>query len=234
MVDSSIDIIKAAQAALKKNMYSYKKDLIIVGYSFGGYTAINLSKELETSTTLPVCLTIMGGVSMDLIDMVNSARLKTTLSSPYIYPQAVFAYDKFENKTISISDIFKAPIDKAYLANAFDGTRNVSELEKYFSTKTSDLFTNEMISDFDNNPKYENVRSLLVKNSVEAWKNKNRLVIVHGMNDEVVDYKAAKDFYDKQKNLGGNIIFSPIPFGEHISTMVPFYLEMCFWMGAYR
>ena len=234
LVNSTVDLVKASQETLKKNRYSYKKELFLTGYSFGGYVATALAKELDTSKDLPVKLTVAGGIPLNPNELINYAQSAKTLPISYIYPYVLQAYDINESAPFAISDVLKAPYDKAYLTEAFDGTRYSAELKGMFSAKPSELFTDEAVTQFDTGSKFANLRNLLIKNSVEPWKNTNKLVLIHGTSDNVAYYDIAKNFYNKQKNLGGNITFSPIIGTDHFETAIAYYIELTVWLSIYR
>jgi len=232
MVNSTLDLIRASQETLKNNKYNYKKELLIGGYSLGGYVATALAKRLDSDNDLPVKLTVAGGAPLDLLDLVTRAQKASTLPISFIYPYTLLAYNINESTPFTLSDVLQSRYDKAYLTDAFNGTRNESDLISMFPDKPSELFTSDAIDRFETDAKYANLRGLLSKNSVEPWKNTNKLVLIHGTSDSLVYYESTRNFYNKQKDLGGNINFAAIPFAGHLLTLAPFYVELSFWLIA--
>ena len=225
MVNSTIDLIKASQETLKKNRYSYKPDLILTGYSLGGYVATAVAKELDSNTQLPVKLTVVGGAPVDLNDIIIKASKETTLSSSVVFPYTLLSYIKNEKANFSLQDILKSPYNLNYLAEQFDGTHRMSYIGNKFSKTTSELFTDGVVDNFEAGAQFAVLRNLLSKNSVEPWKNKKKLLFIHGTADDLVYYASTRNFYEEQKKLGGNIQFSPIIAGNHITTVIAYYLE---------
>jgi pimeloyl-ACP methyl ester carboxylesterase len=225
MVNSTIDLIKASQEALKKNRYSYKPDFILTGYSLGGYVATAVAKELDNNTQLPVKLTIAGGAPVDLNDIIVKASKETQLASSVVFPYTLLSYIKNENVNFSLQDILKAPYDKAYLEEQFNGTHSMAYIGNKFSKITSELFTDDVVANFEKDAKYTTLRNLLTKNSIEPWKNKKKLIFIHGTADDLVYYASTQNFYDEQKKLGGNTSFSSIIGGDHITTIIAYYIE---------
>jgi len=236
LVTSTIDLVKASQETLKKNRYSYKKELFITGYSLGGYVATALAKELDKNKDLPAKLTVAGGAPLNLNELMSYAQSAESLPASYVYPYTLLSYDVNENASSAISDILKAPYDKAYLANAFNGTRYGDEVGNMFPSKPSELFTEESITQFNTNPKFAIIRSLMSKNSVEPWKNSNKLVLIHGMADNLVYYESTYNFFKKQKSLGGNITFVPSAsqFADHFSGIIDYYTGLVEWLSNYH
>lgn len=225
MVNSTIDLIKASQEALKKNRYNYKPDLILTGYSLGGYVATAVAKELDNSTQLPVKLTIAGGAPLTLNDIIIKASKETTLASSVVFPYTLLSYIKNENVNFSLQDILKAPYNINYLQEQFNGLHSMSYVGNKFSKKASELFTDDVVANFEKDPKYATVRNLLTKNSIEPWENKKKLIFIHGTSDDLVYYSSTRNFFEAQKELGGNTLFYPIIGGDHITTIIAYYIE---------
>lgn len=233
-VDSSIDLIKAAQEVLKRNRYSYKKELILSGYSLGAYAAVALTRELDKSKDMPVRLTVAGGTPVDLLELINVSKTAEALSSAYVFPYVIQSYDTNAKGQFAVSDVLRAPYDKTYLNEAFNGLHTRGKLADMFSGKPSELFTDEFLTQFDTSPKFAGLRNLLIKNSIEPWRNANKLVLTHGISDELVPYNITKKFYDEQRALGGNIHLTPVPASNHISTVPLFFVELSIWARVYR
>ena len=235
LVNSTIDLVKAAQETLKKNKYSYKKELILAGYSLGAYVSTSLYQKLENDANMPVKLTIAGGTPLDLNDIINRARSESTLASPFMYPYLLSAYNIYEKQPFSISDLLKVPYgDLTYIRKAINGTRSVDEINEFFTDNVSDLFTDEVIKGFDKDPKFNNIRSILDKNSLKPWKNKTRLALIHGMKDDLIFYESTYNFYKEQKKLNGNITFTPVIAADHVSTALAFYIETSALLLMYK
>jgi pimeloyl-ACP methyl ester carboxylesterase len=225
MVNSTIDLIKASQETLKKNRYSYKSDLILTGYSLGAYVATAIAKELDSSTQLPVKLTIAGGNPADVKDIVIRTSKETTLTSSIVFPYTLLSYIKNEKADFLLQDLLKPPYDLNYLEEQFNGTHRISYIGNNFSKTVSKLFTDDAVVNFETGAKYATLRNLMSKNSIEPWKNKKKLILIHGTSDDLVYYASTRNFYEEQKKLGGNIQFTPIIAGDHITTIVAYYLE---------
>ena len=224
LVNSTIDLVKAAQETLKKNKYSYKKELILAGYSLGAYAATAMHQRLEDDSNMPVKYTIAGGAPLDLCDILDRSLSLDSLATPFMFPYTLLAYSKYENKPLVISDMLKSPYcEMSYIEKAFDGTNTFSKISDMFTLKVSDLFTDTAIKEYNTNPKFNNINSLLDKNSIKPWKNKYPIYFIHGMTDKTVYFESTKIHVKKQKDLGGKVEFTEVPFAEHIVAAAAFY-----------
>ena len=224
LVNSTIELVKAAQEILKKNKYSYKKELILTGYSLGAYVATSLYQKLENDANMPVKLTIAGGSLLDFSAIFDRARSSDTFADPLTFPFVLLAYSKYEDKSLVIKDMLKSPYcDMPYLEKAFDGTNSTSKINDMFPSKVSDLFTDIVLNEFNTNPKLNSIRHLLDKNCIKPWKNKHIIEFIHGMNDNTSYYDITKNFYEEQKKLGGDVKFTPV-IGDHMTAALGYYL----------
>lgn len=223
MVSSVIDLIKAAQNTLSANGYKYKKNLVITGYSQGGFVAASLARELETNyaKTYPVDLLVTGGTPCNLKQIVDIVRASTTLTHPYFLPLAIWGFQQNTYPQIDIKSILKEPY-ASKLASAFDGTH--SDTAPMFSPVVSDLFTEDFIKYLDIDPKLAYINQILDENSVKPWVNKCKFVMTHGISDVSVYYQNAKDFADQQNAIGGKVTFVPTV-GDHVAGAIPYYLS---------
>lgn len=224
MVSSTIDLIKASQKVLTNNKYKYKSELIITGYSQGAYVSTALTKELETNTKhkLNVKLSVLGGTPVNLEQITNRIIESKTLTTPHLIPYALMGFKHNElNYPINLSDVLNSPYDEKTI-EYFNGT--YTNVVTKYPKEVDKLFTSEFINEFDENPKFDNLHYLLEKNTIQPWKNKCKIYMIHGKNDYCVYYDNAKDFANAQNKLGGKITFKTTS-GNHSTAAPAYYLE---------
>lgn len=221
MVKSTIDLTKAAQQVLTNEGYKYKSEIIATGYSQGAFVATALARELDTNSShnLPIKLLVAGGTPANLKYIAETVISSEEFNSLYLMAYAICGYHSNGYSNVNISDILKEPY-ASEVYNYFDGTQ--SDFRDIFPCKISDLFTQDIIDNF-NNSKYQYLRNILEENSIQPWKNKCKMTMVHGTRDITVDYENAKCFAQDQKDAGGKITFVPVPWGNHVSTAIQYY-----------
>ncbi|MDR3059245.1 MAG: lipase family protein [Prevotella sp.] len=224
LVESTIDLLGTARNVLSANGYRYKKELVISGYSQGGFVAAALARELETNTShgYKVNLLFTGGTPCNLKMIADIVRASDETVHTYFLPYAVWGYKLNKYPFVDVNSIMKEPYASTS-KELFDGTRG--DLNEEFPHKISDLYTERFIKNLDIDPSLQYLNTILVENSVEPWKNDCKFIMTHGIDDVSVYYANAKDFADKQNAIGGKVKFWPT-LGDHVLAFVPYYTKL--------
>ena len=232
LVNSTLDLLKSAQRTLTDNGYQYKKELVISGYSQGAFVSASLAREIETNPAhnLDVSLLFIGGSPCNLKYIADEVRRSDYTSHTYLVPFALWGYKENAYPHMKVSDILKEPYasgSKSY----YDGTHK--ELNKEFSHNPSEVYTEKFLKYMDQDPDMLYINDILDKNSVKPWVNKCDFVMTHGVDDETVYYQNAKDFAEKQKEIGGKVKFYST-WGEHTPGFIPYYIRASAYLPFYR
>lgn len=232
MARATIDLTKAAQSVLSANKYRYKSEILVTGYSQGAYVATAFTREIDTNPIhgLKAKLLVAGGTPANLKHMTDIIRHSEEVKAPYLLPYAIWAFHKNGYTGLNPQDVFNEP----YATDSykyFDGT--YESLDEYFPNKVSELFTEKIIKDLDFDPTLAYANSVLKENSITPWANKCKIVMVHGISDDIVYYQNAKDFANQQKLAGGNITFHSV-LGDHLTAVIPYYLEASTYLSMYK
>ena len=232
LVNSTIDLLKAAQKTLSANGYRYKSDLAISGYSQGGFVAALLAREIETNPkhNLSVNLLVTGGTPCNLKDIADAVRHSDYLQDSYFLPFGLWGYKENAYPDLKVSDFLLEPYaseSKSY----YDGTH--SNLSEYFPHEPNKVYTEKFLKYMDIDPDMAYINQILDENSVKPWKNKCRFVMTHGMADVSVYYQNAKDFAEAHKDAGGKVTFYPT-IGDHVVGFLPYYSKATFYILLYK
>jgi pimeloyl-ACP methyl ester carboxylesterase len=221
MVRTTVKFVEAARSALVKEKYDKTDGFIISGYSLGAYVSLQLAREFETNasmTDVAVDLLIAGGSPCNLLHEADLIRASVNLPQPHLFPLALLGYKKNSYPHLSMTDYLKEPYASG-TAVYLDGQHD--DFENFFTKNTADLFT----VNFLKNEGMDEVNKILEDNSVKPWKNKCKLILVHGTDDETVYYRQAKDFSEEQKKYGGSVSFVDVA-GTHTSAGIWFFLRL--------
>lgn len=232
MAGSMIALTKAAQTLLTSQDYKFKKEVIVTGYSQGGFIAAAIARELETTPGhgIPVNLLATGGAPFNYNQMIDVIRSSDKTIATYLFPYVVWGYKNNRYPNINVSDIMKEPY-ASQSSNYFDGIDG--NVNSKFPTKVRDLYTDKFIDNLDTDPSLSYIRNILDENSIKPWKNTCGFVVTHGVNDATIYYKNAVNFVTDQRAAGGKVVFHPTT-GSHAGAVVPYYATASTYIGFYR
>ncbi len=231
MVKSILDLLQASQSTLSANGYRYKKELIITGYSQGGYVAASLARAIETNPSYgySVRLLVTGGTPCNLKQIADGVRYSNYTQHTYFLAYGLWGYKENAYPQINVNDFLKEPYasqSKTY----YDGT--YKDINEKFPHNPANLYTEKFIKHLDTDPSISYINRILDENSIKTWKNKCRFIMTHGTGDVSVYYQNAKDFSEEQ-NKTGNVTFYPVV-GDHVLGIVPYYLKASTYALLYK
>lgn len=232
MVNSTLDLLKSAESTLSANGYRYKKELMITGYSLGGYVAASLARKIETdlSNKYTVKLLFTGGTPCNLKQIADIVRHSNYTQHTFFLSYGLWGYKKNAYPQIKITDYLKPPYDTQSLTY-FNGT--YVYVNEFFPHNPADIYTEKFIKYLDTDPDLAIMNSILDENSVKPWKNKCRFIMIHGVSDVSVYYQNAKDFANQQNQYGGNVTFYNTV-GDHIVAVEGYYLKASQYLKLYE
>lgn len=221
MVNSIIDLIKAAQVQLTEKGYKYKKDIALTGYSQGGFIAASVARELELNPShgMGVNFLYIGGAFNNLKKFTDAIRSSGSLKASYLLPYALNGFKNNGYPQLNVSDILQEPY-ATQLPDVFNGTHNANYVNAKFPLKINQLYTEKFIKNLDTDPDMAYINQMLDENSLKPWKNKCRFVITHGVKDGLVYYDHAKSYASEHNKDGGKVTFRPTT-GNHGDAFSP-------------
>lgn len=232
MVKSIINLINATKSTLSANGYRYKKEMIVTGYSQGGFLAAALTRELETNyaKTMPVNLLVTGGTPCNLKQIVDIIRKSDKLAHSYFIPMALWGFKSNGYPQVDVNSILREPY-ASMLRQIFNGY--LTDPNDKFPAKVKNLYTQNFIENLDIDPNLAYINDILNENSLKPWTNKCKFVMTHGISDVSVYYQNAKDFAYQQNASGGKVTFHST-IGDHVTGIVPYYVIAASTFAAYR
>lgn len=236
-VQTIIDMYRAIEEMMSDlPSLSLLKDLYLMGYSQGGWATMALKEEIETNLTDEFTLkaTACGAGPYDLTLISKKILEQTNYPMPYFMAYLADSYIRSGETDLTYSDIFKPAFSgNNYIPDLFDGTKSPDYINSQLSTRVSDLFTEDMISNFSTGNKYESLRLALKKNSVTAWKTISHTFLVHGLEDDLVTPTVSENIYLDFLAKGTNadiVKYTPIPEMDHGEAVIPWGLMSLKWI----
>ncbi len=209
--ESTVRTIIDMQYAVKELMKNYleielNNDYYIAGYSQGGWSTMQLQKEMEQNYAKDFNLkaSACGAGPYDL-NYINQYVLELdNYPMPYFLAYIFNSYYNLDGITTPVNEIFNSPFDEKILT-LYDGTKSGEEINNELSTKISLLFTNDYIKNYDTDTKFASVKEMLTKNSIPPWKTKIPTMLLHGTEDTFVPTMGTNRMYQGFLNQGVGI-----------------------------
>lgn len=223
-VRSAIDLLKAAIPYLNANSYTYRKPLILVGYSQGAAATLALQKELENeyANEFTIYKTYAGAGPYDLAETFNFYTNYPSTNIPCSLPMLILGMNYGENLGLDREEFFQPilleqcpllieskihSMNTVNIALGNDITQLLKPIIFYKdSFPTSVLF------------------NAVEKNSIIKWTPKSYLYLFHSTRDDMVPFlnsENLKSEFDSQQL--DNIQYDFAPYGNHMTAAVTFF-----------
>jgi len=236
-VQTIIDMYRAIKEMMEDNPSAgILKDTYLMGYSQGGWATMALKKEMETSLSAEFTLkaSACGAGPYDLNLISKNILEQETYPMPYFMAYVIHSYIRAGEIDITWSDIFKPAFSgDNYIPDLFDGTKSEDYINSKLSTKISDLFTDDLVSNFTTGGKYASLRAALTNNSVAAWKTASPVLLIHGLGDTFVTPAVSENLYNDflaKGTAADSVTYLPIPGLDHREAVIPWGLTSIKWI----
>lgn len=201
LANSSIDLLRAAQFFMSEIDLGYSNQLLLGGYSEGGYAALATHKVIQAShsSEFDVVASYAGAGAYDLLGTAKTLLNKDTLPySPYV--AFMFkAYDEIYGFG-RISEIFNtAYIDT--VDNYFYGNYHESVIYTKLTDDTATLFHASFLTDFRSTGETE-IKTRLTENNIYDWLPLAPVRLFHGTADITVPYANAEKALEFMAPIG--------------------------------
>ena len=241
--ESTVRTIIDMQYAVKELMKNYlevelNNDYYIAGYSQGGWSTMQLQKEMEQNYSKDFNLkaSACGAGPYDL-NYINSYVLGLdNYPMPYFLAYIFNSYYNLDGITTPINEVFNSPFDEKILT-LYDGTKSGEEINNELTTKISLLFTDDFIKNYDTDAKFSSVKEMLTKNSIPAWKTKIPTMLLHGTDDTFVPTMGSNRMYQGFLNQGvgvKTVQLVPLAGKNHSTGILPSGIASIAWFLSLR
>ncbi len=236
MVSSTITLAQAAQEVLTDNDYLYKREVIVTGYSQGGFVATAVGRELDLNGeayNLPINLLVSGGTPAYLKTVVDVARTTLDLPLAFVFPYALLGYKENGYSDLDLSELLNSPYDTTCY-EYLNGQYSVTECIAYFPLTNIGLFTADVIADNESNASVAYENRIVEENSIEPWVNNAPVIFIHGLLDEAVYYENITGFVADMETLGGTPELHTDLLTEHLATLADYFMEVAAYIAEYK
>ncbi|WP_163715648.1 alpha/beta hydrolase family protein [Mangrovibacterium lignilyticum] len=229
------DMILAAGELLAKEELEPKLngDLFIAGYSQGGWSTMQLLKELDQNPLdgFNLKAASCGAGPYNLSQMNSYVLAQDTYSMPYYFGYLLHAYELHGLISNPLSDLFAATYAPK-IPGLFDFVTSGGAINAELTDNIDELFQADYISGFSSDSKFSTVESALAANSISAWNLSTPTMLFHGDADVYVPVEISNDFISDFRELGVNddmISLTTITGADHTGGVLPFGLKTVAW-----
>ncbi|MEO0330439.1 MAG: lipase family protein [Bacteroidota bacterium] len=235
---SSVDMIKATQEFLEDQQVAFNPELLITGYSQGGYVAMAtlryLEEDVEALPGINVVATAAGAGGYNIRQGMDIILQDTTYSVPANLAFLIYAYQQTNDWTRPLTDFFQEPY-ASQIPGLFSGSTNTATINDRLTTDLSDLFQPQFLADIRDGTETEFLAAL-DENSVHDWVPQTPVRLYHEIKDEVVpEPTSASTFQLMQQNGAADVTyfaFNQAP--DHRQGAQPMYVEAIPWFISLR
>lgn len=231
---SVIDLMQAGKELLDTEKVKYTGNVILAGYSEGGYVTLATHKKMEEEPIdgLKVIATAAGAGGYDLGGVLKSALIEQkTYPAPAYLAFVLMSYNNTYDWNRPLTDFFKKEY-ASKLPQYMDREHYGSAVNSSLSNNLDELFAPAFYSALKGKGE-DQLKQALAKNSVHDWKPKAPVRLYHGTADEIVPYSTSVTAYENFKKHGSkNIELIPLEGGKHGSSFAPMLLSLITWLNT--
>lgn len=237
-VKSVIDMNRAAKELImnhfaKERSISVNGDIYLNGYSQGGWTTMQVQREMETkfSSEFKVKASSCGAGPYDL-NFVNDYIIGlTTYPNPYYVGYLFNSFIKTGGITLKPADILNEPY-ATKIGTMYTGNQSPSQLNEQLTTKISELFNADYLKNNKTDSKYAPIITAMTNNSVAVWKTNVPTRLYHGTADTSVPVGVSEKTYNDFIKAGvatDKIKYITYPGLDHGTALIPTELATVNW-----
>ncbi len=235
-----IDLLRACHEMLAEKDIQVQSngDHFLMGYSQGGWATLSALNNIETNykTSISVKATSCGAGAYDMMAMSDYVLEQTVFPGPLYLPYFIYSQQLFGAHADPLSKFFNEPY-ATRIPEIFNGTYTNDQVNARLNDTIPVLLNSSMIAGFSSGADFEQLRSLLTKNSVTAWVPTSKINFYHGSADLNVPPVQSQLIYNSFVNLGvgqDKIQLINLPDTDHEFSLLPWGLKTISWFNELK
>jgi pimeloyl-ACP methyl ester carboxylesterase len=235
-----VDMIKATKELMSKTEIQPKLngDLFLAGYSQGGWSTMQLLKELDQEPLAGFSLQAAscGAGPYNLTQMNDFVLAQETYPMPFYFPYILRAYELHGLISNSMAAIFAEPYASA-IPGLFDFETSGGQINAALTENVAELFQPAYLTGAATDNQFASVKSALAGNSITAWNLATPTKLFHGDADVYIPVEISEDFLQQFRDLGvgeNTISLTEISGADHSGGVLPFGLQTIRWFMTFE
>lgn len=230
LAQGNVDFLIAVKEYMTSQKLNWNKNLLMAGYSQGGYATMATQKLIEEkySTTFNLKATSCGAGAYNKSKTIESfLKNKTSgeITNNRSYIWVMLTYDRIYKINRTLSSYFKEPYLTEITKNGIGATIN-----KSFDEILTTEFKNGILNGTD-----KVWVDAIADNDIFDWKSNTITRLYHGNADTYVPYLNSTTALDAMKKKGSkDVTLSTTDKGTHSSTIQDFFLGTFDLLNTYK
>ena len=233
LTPSIVDFIRAAKNFSNNKSLSLNGQVMLTGYSEGGYVTLAAQKDIEENYNSEIQLTAVAPMAgpYDFKGTVDSILADGEYSTPYYIAYVLKSYDEIYNWN-RLDDFFQSPYNST-VNSLFDGSKEYDVVISQLPSTLGGLLKSEFISNYSNSGETE-LKNAIVENSLLDWTPTAPLHFFHGDADDVVSYENALKAKDEFSSKGSDVKLTTIFGGTHSTSVTSSMIGAMEWFETFN
>ncbi|MDH6534836.1 alpha/beta fold hydrolase [Parabacteroides sp. 52] len=229
----SVDIFFAAREYMEKRNTPIGKEIDIIGYSQGGYSALAFAQMAEEhyAEEISIRRVFAGGGPYVPASMFDLFIESNTLDNPPTVLLATIGLDYGDQLNLNYANVFQEPLLSNYTDWCISKKYSLAEIEKKLGSKKLSDFMHPDLFQPNKNADLNKLYTSLHRNNVIGWTPQAFLLLVHGKKDQTVPHINAEKAYESFQNKGCQVELKSFE-TDHSDTAIPFFLEVLNRLGT--
>ena len=236
---ASIDALRAARKLLSDRGYTWGNDLLNIGYSQGGQTAIGVLKvAAEEYPDVHFTRTLAGGGPYDLEETYRQYLAEGSAKLPSAVVSILMAYNDYCQLGIPASSMFKGKtldhLDDWWLSKKYTST----EIDRKMDSKDITTFIAAPLLDLGSEVSRTMMEALSRENLCWGWtpRQDENILLLHHESDDISPSVNTQLLYDFLKAQGVQNVemrmadYFTLGISEHVSGAVAFLTLVSQWI----
>lgn len=219
---ASVDMMLAAFEFLKEEKIQYEEEMLMFGYSQGGYSAMATLKAVEENPSSPLkfkgVVAAAGGYRIN--GVMQHIIGRETYSSNAFLVNILYAYNVTNNWNRPLTFFFQEP-HASLVPTLLDGTQGATQINRHLPTRLDQLFNLQLLTTLRSGSE-QLITNAFEENSVHNWKPNAQLLLLHAPADEIIPIGNSEETAQQlQRNGARNVRFQSISGNSHVNAVVP-------------
>ncbi len=182
-----IDLLRAAATLAEEKNIEYNHQVLLAGYSQGGYSTLVAHKALEAAAMpeFQVVASFPAAGGYDLPGMLEYFTTLDTYPDPYYLGYVGLSYQSYYDREELLGEFFKEPY-ATRIPSLFNGTNSSGQIDNQLTTDIGELIRDEILEGSESYLPNVFLKEKFAENSPLNWTPQAPIYFYHGDADVVV------------------------------------------------